>query len=97
LENTAATFYFWDKFCVASTSSFDTLLTLAGLLNDLFVLDLDQLEWTDLTGMVIGTPPAPRAGLGITSVSGRFFIFGGVFPDSGLATPFIYSLSCSVD
>jgi hypothetical protein len=75
---------------------FDNPLVLAGLLNDLFMLDLDQLEWTDLSGKVFGTPPDPRAGLGITSVSGRIFIFGGhsVRTESGLATP--QTDTCSV-
>jgi hypothetical protein len=68
-------------------SPVDHPIALAGLLNDLFTLDLDQLAWEDLTGIALGTPPAPRAGLGITSVSGRIFIFGGVgLHGAGLAT-----------
>ena len=33
--------------------------------------------------MAIGAPPAARAGLGMTSVPGRVFIFGGVQPVEG--------------
>ena len=46
-------------------------------LNDLFALDLDRLEWTNLTAIAVGHPPAPRSGLGFASNSGRLFVYGG--------------------
>jgi N-acetylneuraminic acid mutarotase len=52
-------------------------------LNDLFVYDPASQQWDDLTDVAVGTPPAPRAGMGVTSVPGRIFIFGGVKPVEG--------------
>jgi len=57
--------------------------TCAGGLNDLFVLDPLNLEWRDLTNIATGAFPSPRAGLGMTSVPGRIFVFGGFKPVEG--------------
>jgi hypothetical protein len=57
---------------------------LPGDLNDLFALDLDQLEWTNLTEIAVGTAPAPRFGLGLAAIPGKLLVFGGaIFQQSG--------------
>ena len=56
---------------------------LAGGLNDLFSFNPDSLEWAYLTGTAVGSAPAPRAGLGMASVPGGIFVFGGVKPVQG--------------
>jgi hypothetical protein len=53
------------------------LIALPGDLNDLFALDLDQLEWTNLTGIAVGTAPSPRFGPVLAAIPGKLFVFGG--------------------
>jgi hypothetical protein len=53
------------------------LIAVPGDLNDLFALDLDQLEWTNLTGIAVGTAPEPRLGLGLAAIPGKLLVYGG--------------------
>ena len=43
-------------------------------LNDLYMLDLPSLHWTQL---ITVEPPAPRALHGFTAAAGRLYVFGG--------------------
>ena len=48
-----------------------------GYLNDLFELDTDSLQWTDLSTPSSGNPPSSRYWHGFTSLGGDLFVFGG--------------------
>ncbi len=48
----------------------------AGPLNDLFEIDIQTRTWTELTGHGQGQPIA-RGGHGVSSIDGKFYIFGG--------------------
>ena len=45
------------------------------MLNDLWVLDLDTLQWTKPAAA--GVPPAPRAGHASVLVGDKWFVLGG--------------------
>jgi hypothetical protein len=62
---------------VISSLAFISLLT--DLLADLFVFDPSNLTWTNLTGIVHGTPPSARGAPGFTSALGRLYVYGGMF------------------
>lgn len=49
---------------------------LAGPLNDLFELNINNLKWTELTNQVQGRPVA-RGGQGVSSIDGKIYMFGG--------------------
>ena len=50
---------------------------MAGNVNDLFQLDLDQQTWTDLSKLATGTTPSPRCSHGFSSVYSTLYVFGG--------------------
>jgi hypothetical protein len=53
----------------------------AGLLNDLHLLDLSELLWTELRlDLVHGAPPSPRNFVGLSGDGGgggKIYVFGG--------------------
>ena len=53
------------------------MVYLAGIVNDLFKLDLDQKTWTDLSKLATGTTPSPRFSHGFSSVYSTLYVFGG--------------------
>ena len=57
-----------------------------GYLNDLFELDTDSLQWTDLSTPYSGNPPSSRYWTGFTSLGEILFVFGGYTGSSGELT-----------
>ena len=47
-------------------------------LNDLFVFNLKQFIWSQIS--VVGESPAPRAGMELCNVNDKLFLFGGSGP-----------------
>ncbi len=49
----------------------------SGVLNDFFAFNPVDMAWTNLSGLVSGTPPSPRHNFGFASAGGKIFVFGG--------------------
>ena len=49
----------------------------AGTLNDLYVFDLSNSNWTDLTQSIVGDIPSARYGHGFASAGGKIYLHGG--------------------
>ena len=45
-------------------------------LNDLFTLDTERMEWTEITTDP-ATTPSPRAGMSLTNLDNKLVLFGG--------------------
>ncbi len=53
---------------------------ISGIVGDLFVLDisdLDRLTWMELTTTTLGTTPPARAFHSMTCADGQLYVFGG--------------------
>jgi len=51
----------------------------AGPANDVHALSSTTWTWTELTGALEGSRPAPRSKMGFASAkTGRIFLFGGI-------------------
>lgn len=48
-----------------------------GGLSDFFVLDPANLTWTELSGIVSGTPPPGGSGVRMVASETRLYVFGG--------------------
>ncbi len=75
----------------------------AGLLGDLYVLDLASQRWALISpDSVRGSPPSPRRGLGLAVAGGRLYIYGGGKESNGgkspvhvRASPSFHALVCA--
>ena len=56
---------------------YDIWMRWPGPLDDLLVLNLTTMIWTDLSSVFIGTPPSPRFHHGFSASEGRLYVFGG--------------------
>ena len=45
-------------------------------MNDLYELNPANMTWTNLAGVVSGTPPSPRYSHGFASANSRLYVFG---------------------
>ena len=46
-------------------------------MNDIYRFDPVKFEWEDLTAVIVGSAPSPRARMGFTSFRGMLFVHGG--------------------
>jgi hypothetical protein len=54
-----------------------TAYMLSEYLNDLYMLDPDSLQWTDLSSSTLGGTPSRRAAPGFTQLNDKLYLFGG--------------------
>ena len=47
-------------------------------MNDVYQFDISAGQWANLSNVVKGDRPAPRASFGFASVGGRLYLFGGL-------------------
>ena len=48
-------------------------------MNDMYMLDLNSMEWTDISNTSLSDPsPTPRSGHGFASCDDDLYVFGGV-------------------
>ena len=64
--------------------------------NDLYLFDVSEGIWSNLSGIVAGSKPAPRVFFGFASSGGKLYLFGGLqgsgearanFSDASLKLP----------
>ena len=78
--------YFADEISYYPTFNFQMakICLLAGKpLSDLLFFNLQTLKWTNITGKVVGTLPAPRYGHGFAAANDSLFVFAGCGLDGG--------------
>ena len=47
------------------------------IFGDLWVLDVDNMTWTNLSSLSFGNPPSARYCHGLTANNGKLFVHGG--------------------
>ncbi len=57
----------------------------AGCFNDVYAYEPNASVWTNLTGLVAGTPPAVRGYMGFEASGERLYVFGGYSDVAGAA------------
>ena len=67
----------------------------AGYSNEFFELDLDLMQWTNLSGKTYGPSPQPRAEHGFSYGEGNLWLFGGVGSNGELFLFWVISFSKS--
>jgi hypothetical protein len=45
--------------------------------NDIYYISHDNLLWTEISSVTLGTPPSPRSSFGFASAGGKFYLYGG--------------------
>ncbi len=75
----------WMRGCVrawdaahASVKIKAVFLFFSGYFEDLYVLDLSLMTWSDISSELQGQPPSPRALHSFVAAGGRIYIFGGI-------------------
>ncbi len=56
----------------------DPIVTIAVLLNDMYLFDVQKLEWKKINeNDVLGTFPSARMGIGMVAIHQKFMMYGG--------------------
>ena len=52
-------------------------MTGSAAFNSMFKFDIAALQWSDLSGSVLGSPPSSRASYGFVGAGAKLYVFGG--------------------